>query len=74
MHRHVVVYSTGRGVCGFMVDRIIDIVEDEVKVQVGSPRPGVKGSAIIHKQVTDMLDLDKIVEAMPGLSSTFQGL
>jgi two-component system chemotaxis sensor kinase CheA len=66
----VVVYSTGRGVCGFVVDRILDIVEDHVNVQVGSARPGVKGSAIIQKQVTDMLDLDKIIESMPGFTSS----
>jgi two-component system chemotaxis sensor kinase CheA len=68
--RQVVVYSTGRGVCGFVVDRILDIVEDHVNVQVGSARPGVKGSAIIQKQVTDMLDLDKIIESMPGFTSS----
>jgi two-component system chemotaxis sensor kinase CheA len=67
--RQVVVYARGTTVCGFVVSRIVDIVEDSVKLQLGSSRPGIKGSAIIQKQVTEMLDLDSFVGAMPLLVS-----
>jgi two-component system chemotaxis sensor kinase CheA len=67
--KQVVVYSTQNGSCGFVVDRILDIVQDTVNLQLGSSRPGVKGSAIIQKQVTDMLDLDAIIATVAGLRS-----
>ncbi len=60
-NRAVVVYSSQGRFYGFVVDRILDIVEDHVNVQLNATRRGMLGSAVIQKQVTDLVDLDCIV-------------
>ena len=57
----VVVYAEhGRSV-GLVVDQILDIVEESFVVQTQSRRPGVLGSAIIQKRVTDILDVPALL-------------
>jgi two-component system chemotaxis sensor kinase CheA len=64
---HVVVYSENGRSVGLVVDRIIDIIEDTVVVQRKTGRPGILGSAVIHDQVTDLLDVHGIIRAAdPG--------
>jgi len=59
----VVVYTEeGRSV-GLVVDRILDIVEANVKVQQAGRRAGVLGSAVIQQRVTDLLDVHGIIQA-----------
>jgi two-component system chemotaxis sensor kinase CheA len=42
---------------GIMVDEIVDIVEDQVRVQLAGERPGLMGSAIIAGKATDVIDV-----------------
>ncbi len=57
----VIVYSDhGRSV-GVVVDKIIDIVEESIKVKKGSAGHGLLGSAVIQGKVTDMLDVEGVI-------------
>lgn len=47
---------------GIIVDRILDIVEDALSFRGAATRPGVSFCASIQEQVTEMLDIDAIVE------------
>jgi two-component system chemotaxis sensor kinase CheA len=59
----VVVYSgNGRSV-GLVVDRILDIVDENVVIQNPSRREGIKGSMVIQSCVTDLLDIPAVVRA-----------
>ncbi len=59
----VVVYSDkGRSV-GLVVDRILDIVEENVVIQNPSQREGIKGSMVIQDRVTDLLDIPSVVHS-----------
>jgi chemotaxis protein histidine kinase CheA len=64
----VIVYSEGKRAVGLVVDRIIDIVEENVSVESLAPRAGVVGSFVTQHHVTDLLDVPAIVRAaFPGL-------
>ena len=41
---------------GLVVDEIVDIVEDQLKVEVAVDRPGLLGSAIVAGKATDLID------------------
>ena len=41
---------------GLVVDEIVDIVEDEIKVELQSSTPGLVGSAVISGKATDVID------------------
>lgn len=60
--RHVIVFTISGQSVGFIVEKIIDIVEEAIAVTFTSPTIGVSGSAVIQKQVTDILDLPTIVK------------
>jgi two-component system chemotaxis sensor kinase CheA len=57
----VVVYSAGDRSIGLVVERILDIVDEVVRIQRPSPKPGVVGSAVIQSRVTEVLDVDAFV-------------
>ncbi len=60
----VVVYTEqGRSV-GLVVDRILDIVEVDLRVERTGRRAGVLGSALIQQRVTDLLDVAAVVRAV----------
>jgi two-component system chemotaxis sensor kinase CheA len=60
---HVVVYSGhGRNI-GFVVDRILDIVEVEIQMDLSTLREGMLGSIIIKEKVADVLDVAAIVRS-----------
>ncbi len=59
----VVVYSEGGRSVGLVVDRILDIVDENVVIQNPSRREGIKGSMVIQSRVTDLLDIPAIVRA-----------
>jgi two-component system chemotaxis sensor kinase CheA len=46
---------------GLVVERILDIVEQELKVQRRAPRVGLQGTAVIGGKVTDLLDIAAVV-------------
>jgi two-component system chemotaxis sensor kinase CheA len=51
---------------GMVVDQIVDVVEEAAKVRKKSGRPGLLGSAVVGKQVTDFLDLNAVIRASAG--------
>ena len=57
----LVVISQGHRQVGLAVDRIVDIVEEEVKAQTKSDQPGILCSAIVQERVTDLLDVEEVV-------------
>jgi two-component system chemotaxis sensor kinase CheA len=58
---HVVVYTENGRNTGLVVGRILDIVEETVRLQTDGARPGVLGRAIIQGRVTEMLDVPGLV-------------
>lgn len=65
----VIVYrDRGRGI-GFVVDEILDVVEDVPRMQRGSTGAGLLGSAVIQKHVTDLLDVEGLIR-MAGLEAS----
>jgi len=63
----VVVYAEqGRSV-GLVVERILDIVEEDVVLDRMAERAGILGTAVVQQRVTDMLDVKGVVQAAyPG--------
>jgi two-component system chemotaxis sensor kinase CheA len=57
----VVVHSAGDRSIGLVVERILDIVDEVVRIQRPSPKPGLVGSAVIQSRVTELLDVDAFV-------------
>ncbi len=58
----VVFTRNGRSV-GLIVERIIDIVEESVTVKRGANRKGVLGTIVVQDRVTDLLDIENVVES-----------
>lgn len=67
----VVVAKTDGKSIGLVVDDIVDIVDEHVRVQGAGSKPGVLGSAVIGGRVTSVLDVEGIVEQMDA--SFFRG-
>ena len=60
----VVVYSDGRGSCGFVVGQILDVVETEISRCAS--RVGVDnllGTAVIQQRVTDIVNLQHLADS-----------
>jgi two-component system, chemotaxis family, sensor kinase CheA len=53
----ILVFSDGGRSMGLVVDEIIDIVEENLDIEVGSSRSGVLGSAVIRGRATEILDV-----------------
>ncbi|MEQ8196181.1 MAG: chemotaxis protein CheW, partial [Rhodospirillales bacterium] len=53
----VLVFSDEDRSMGLVVSEIVDIVEDHLKVELGSERDGIIGSAIINNKATDIIDV-----------------
>ena len=60
---NVIVYQSSRGAVGLVVDEIIDIVEETIESHCGSVRSGLLGSAVIGGRVTDILDVNSVLES-----------
>jgi len=52
----VLVFTDGDHSMGLLVEEIVDIVEDKLKVELTSDNPGFMGSAIIAGRATDLID------------------
>jgi two-component system, chemotaxis family, sensor kinase CheA len=65
----VLVYSEGGRSVGLVVERILDIVEEEVVVEKVGERQGISGSAVVQKRVTDLLDIHQILIATQPASA-----
>jgi two-component system chemotaxis sensor kinase CheA len=59
----VVVFNEGDHSVGMIVDEIVDVAEEAVKIRKKSGRKGILGSAVIGKLVTDFLDLNEVIQA-----------
>jgi two-component system chemotaxis sensor kinase CheA len=57
----VIVYSVQGRSIGFVVDQILDIVEETITVRSHASREGVLGSAVVQGRVTDMLDVHGVI-------------
>jgi two-component system chemotaxis sensor kinase CheA len=49
---------------GFVVDHILDIVEQAGTIHQKSDRPGIVGSLVVQGAVTDLLDVAEIIESV----------
>ncbi len=52
----VLVFSDRERNMGLMVDEIVDIVEDRLKIELSVERPGLIGTAVIAGKATDVID------------------
>lgn len=57
----VVVYNLRGRSFGLVVERVLDIVENESNLQPCQNRPGILGSAVVQGRVTDFLDVPFLV-------------
>ncbi|MBC8355003.1 MAG: chemotaxis protein CheW [Planctomycetes bacterium] len=57
----VVVHTEERGSVGFIVDRVLDIVEQPSEMEHSANQHNVSGVAVIHGHVTDVLDLPGLI-------------
>jgi len=65
----VVLCAEGERKVGLIVDRITDIVEQEISIEQVTRRHGILGSAVIQGQVTDLLDTDAVLREICASSS-----
>ncbi|MEJ2007058.1 MAG: chemotaxis protein CheW [Acidobacteriota bacterium] len=59
----VVVHSNGGQSIGLIVERILDIVQEDVSNPQPSTREGIKGSLVIQGRVTEILDLEGLISS-----------
>jgi two-component system chemotaxis sensor kinase CheA len=57
----VVVFNEGGHSVGMIVDEIVDVAEEAVKIRKKSDRKGILGSVVVGKRVTDFLDLNEVI-------------
>jgi two-component system chemotaxis sensor kinase CheA len=58
---NVVVYSENGKSVGLVVDEILDVVEEVVRVEDAGGAPGLAGVAVIQGKVTDLLDVHAVL-------------
>jgi len=62
-HKLQVIVHSRNGVCyGLWVDRIIDIAREPLVLQRQKSSPGVLGSMVIQRQVTQVIDIEGLVK------------
>ncbi|MFN3075576.1 MAG: chemotaxis protein CheW [Alphaproteobacteria bacterium] len=54
--RPVLVFADRERSMGLVVDEIVDIVEDRLKVELKADQPGLIGTAVINGKATDVID------------------
>ena len=59
----VVVYREAGHTVGLVVDRILDIVDEEFTLQYPANRDRLLAAAVIQGQVTDVLDVPALIRA-----------
>ncbi|MGB8480584.1 MAG: chemotaxis protein CheW [Acidobacteriaceae bacterium] len=57
----VIVHTRNLRSVGLVVERILDIVEDDLSTQRSASRKGVLGSIVVQGKVTEILDVDGII-------------
>jgi two-component system chemotaxis sensor kinase CheA len=61
---HVLVCARPGGPVGLVVTRILDVIEGHFEVHAGARRDGVAGAVVLGEQVTDLVDLERVLEAI----------
>jgi len=64
---NVVVCSKEGRTVGLVVDRIHDIVDEALTIKRESTRPGVLYSVVVQDKVTDLLDVEKLIQSVDPL-------
>jgi len=59
----VVVHTSGGRSVGLVVEDILDIVEEHVTVAAVATRKGLLGSAVVQGRVTDLLDIEAVIQS-----------
>ncbi|MEO5372789.1 MAG: chemotaxis protein CheW [Alphaproteobacteria bacterium] len=54
--RPVLVFADREHTMGLLVDEIVDIVEDRLRVELKADQPGLIGTAVINGKATDVID------------------
>ncbi len=63
----VIVYSEGGRSVGFVVSRILDVVDEAFQIDRASAQRGIVGAAIVQSRVMEILDVGGLVKAYdPG--------
>ncbi len=60
----VLVFTDKKMAMGILVDKIIDITQDHVDIQVEGAAPGLMGSAIIQGKATDVVDVGHFLNSV----------
>ena len=63
----VVVFTHGGRSVGLVVDRIVDIVAEEIIEERKVDKPGISASAIIQGKVTELIDVEEIIRLHAGM-------
>jgi two-component system chemotaxis sensor kinase CheA len=61
-----IVFKDGEHSIGIVVDKVLDIIEDEVVIRQQTAHQGLLGSAVVGKRVADFLDLHAVLKAVAG--------
>jgi two-component system chemotaxis sensor kinase CheA len=59
----VIVFNDGDHSVGMVVDEVLDVAEELIKVRQQSSRHGLLGSAVVDSRVTDILDVSAVLDA-----------
>jgi two-component system chemotaxis sensor kinase CheA len=62
-YAQVIVFARGAKRIGLVVDKILDIVYEQISAQRPTTVPGLLGSGVVSGRITDLLDLDSLVES-----------
>ncbi len=54
----VLVFSDGEHSMGLMVDEIVDVVDEVLRIELGTEAPGLLGTAVIAGRATDVINID----------------
>lgn len=58
---HAVVYTSRGHSVGFVVDQILDIVEEDITVKRSTKHHGILGTVVVQGRVTDLVDVEGII-------------
>ncbi len=64
--KNLLVFQEGDRAAGLVVEEIVDIVEENLKVELTADQPGLVGTAVIDGKATDVLDVGHyLTQAFP---------
>ena len=66
----VIVFSDGQHMAGLMVDQIVDIHDESIRIGKKGDQSGLSGSAVLGGKVTDFLDLPAVLRSADQSWST----